>query len=136
MKRLTTYVIVFLITYSMGLVTGLPPPDVRNDDTWLILISCVISGIFLGVGFAIGCNSKGHGYSRLRDFDSPSSTGITLKTLSLEGDGIDLKASFEKAMRARHLSSSSTRETLLLVNPKEVILYKIIGEVTNESSGF
>jgi len=51
-------------------------------------------------------------------------TGITLKTLSLEGDGIDFRASFEKAMKARHLPS---HETLLMVNPKEVVLYKIIG---------
>ena len=65
------------------------------------------------------------GYNKLNDFDDLSSlAGITLKTLSLEDDGIDFKASFEKAMKARHLTF---RETLLMVNPKEVVLYKIIG---------
>ena len=94
----------------------------QSDDKWLILISCVLSGIVLGVGFAVGCSSKG--YSKIKDFDSQM-TGITLKTLSLEGDGIDLKSSFDRAMRARHMTS---QETLLMVNPKEVILFKIIGE--------
>lgn len=50
-----------------------------------------------------------------------------MKTLSFEGDGItiDFRSSFEKAMQARHLPSN---EILLMVNPKEVVLYKIIGE--------
>ena len=34
------------------------PSPAAQDDTWLILLSCVLSGIILGVGFALGCYSN------------------------------------------------------------------------------
>jgi hypothetical protein len=37
-----------------------PPPNSfhQKDYTLLILLSCVLVGVFLGVIFAIGCNSQ------------------------------------------------------------------------------
>ena len=53
--------------------TRASPLPMQNGDSWLIIISCVLSGIILGVGFAIGCNRKGQEYSRIKDFDSSPS---------------------------------------------------------------
>jgi hypothetical protein len=52
--------------------------------------------------------------------------GIPLKTLSGGANyHVDFRECFERAMKARHLP---THESLLVINPKEIILSKIIGE--------
>lgn len=35
-----------------------PPDDYKSDYTFVILLACVLVGIMLGVGVAIGCVSK------------------------------------------------------------------------------
>jgi serine/threonine protein kinase len=58
--------------------------------------------------------------------ESSPLTGIQLQTLTIGGgDTIDFRACFERAMKARHLPS---HEFLLVINPREVVLNKIIGE--------
>ena len=52
--------------------------------------------------------------------------GIPLKTLSGGTNySVDFRECFERAMKARHLP---THESLLIINPKEIVLSKIIGE--------
>jgi hypothetical protein len=87
-------------------------------------------GVFLGVAFAIGCHSNG--YSKVgMDGDDDSSggelmMGIPLKTLSGgANNAVDFRDCFERAMKARHLP---THESLLIINPKEIVLSRIVGE--------
>ena len=122
-----------------GLVTSVAqvmiPYDFSGDDsifpssgyTYMLLSFGVFMGAILGVAFALGFRSKG--YLKLSDdgLENSMMMGIPLKTLS--GDpgenGLDFRKCFEKAMQARHLP---THESLLIINPREIVLSKIIGE--------
>ena len=99
-----------------------PVPD-SNGDTILILFSCVMVGIMLGAAFAFGYSTME--YTKVSDSDDNGMT-ISLKTLS---GGVvnnrEFRKCFAKAMKARHLPTS---ESLLIINPKEISLSKIIGE--------
>lgn len=103
----------------------------KNDRWTLVLMSCVASVVLLAVGFAIGCvHSKGLLISRNLSYqnieDSEEEAMISLKTLSGSHNAVvDFKECFERAMKARHLP---THENLLVINPKEVLLSKVIGE--------
>ena len=103
----------------------------QKDYTLLILLSCVMVGIFLGVAFAIGCHSGGYMKVVGNDEDEEGEAGneimgIPLKTLSGGANyNVDFRECFERAMKARHLP---THESLLIINPKEIMLSKIIGE--------
>ena len=103
-----------------------PRPFQPKDYTLLILLSCVMVGVMLGALFAICCNSQG--YTRI-DSDENNGEfmmGIPLKTLSGGANySVDFRECFERAMKARHLP---THESLLIINPKEIVLSKIIGE--------
>ncbi len=94
-------------------------------------MSCVASVVLLAVGFAIGCvHSKGLLISRDLSYqnieDSEEEAMISLKTLSGSHNAVlDFKDCFERAMKARHLP---THENLLVINPKEVLLSKVVGE--------
>lgn len=104
-------------------------PELENDYTFFILISCVLVGVFLGLTVAFGCRASGNNYNKPGNDDliESMSEGIPLKTLS--GDylstTVDFKECFERAMKARHLP---THESLLVINPKEIVLSRIIGE--------
>jgi serine/threonine protein kinase len=104
----------------------------QKDYTLLILVACVMVGIVLGVAFAIGCHSGG--YIKVVGGDEEDEEGvggeevmgIPLKTLSGGANyNVDFRECFERAMKARHLP---THESLLVINPKEIMLSKIIGE--------
>ena len=92
-----------------------------------------MTGVILGVVFAVRCHSS-YSYSRVKqvgdsmDDNEEILMTIPLKTLTAGGGGnnmVDFKLCFERAMRARHLP---THESLLIINPKEIVLSKIIGE--------
>ena len=105
-----------------------PPPNAfhQKDYTLLILLSCVLVGVFLGVVFAICCNSQGYTKVESDDNNGELMMGIPLKTLSGGANySVDFRECFERAMKARHLP---THESLLIINPKEIVLSKIIGE--------
>ena len=105
-----------------------PPPNSfhQKDYTLLILLSCVMIGVFLGVVFAICCNSQGYTKVDSDDSNGELMMGIPLKTLSGGANySVDFRECFERAMKARHLP---THESLLIINPKEIVLSKIIGE--------
>ena len=109
----------------------------QRDYTLLILLSCVLVGIFLGVTFAVGCHSRGYlkvvggtyedddddGGGAAGEGDGGELMGIPLKTLSGGANyNVDFRECFERAMKARHLP---THESLLVINPKEIILSKV-----------
>jgi hypothetical protein len=52
---------------------------------------------------------------------------VFVQTLTLALGELDLnfRESFERAMKARHLLS---QETLMVINPEEIVLNKIIGQ--------
>ena len=116
-----------------SMVNAQPPSASHAEDfTWLIVIACVLSGTILGLG--LGCYNQGNRqnspFSLTTDGEGEDTNllgGIQLKTLAGGGgvDSIDFRACVERAMLARHLPSA---ESLLIVNPKEVVLSKIIGE--------
>jgi len=109
------------------------------DYTFSIFIGCVVIAVILGLGFAIGFFHRKGYYSASRDsldinFEDYSDSrgifsGISLLTLTgasaTSVSTIQFKECFERAMLARHLP---TQETLLIINPKEIVLSKIIGE--------
>lgn len=126
--------------YSLtGLVTSVVqtfipniPPDTKDravvakkDYTLAILLSCLCVGIVLGISVAVSWSNSA-GYSRIDDHETGHALmSIPLKTLSGGADSIDLRRCFERAMIARHLP---THEILLIINPKEIVLSRIIGE--------
>jgi serine/threonine protein kinase len=80
--------------------------------------------------FAVGCYSSKYIKIEGQDDSDHEANGmmmsIPLKTLSGGASGIDFMHFFERAMKARHLS---TRESsLLVINPNEIVLSRIIGE--------
>lgn len=108
----------------------------RKDYTIFILFSCILVGVILGISFAVSFSSANSGgYSRIDNMlggsdGIDSETGgimlsIPLKTLSGGADNLDFRKCFERAMKARHLP---THEILLIINPKEIVLSRIIGE--------
>lgn len=110
-----------------------PQPQYSRDYTFIILLACVGVGVLLGLGFTIGCFTK-LAYPHSEDLaiyeasDPMSSLGqLSLKTLS-DGHGsvaVDFRDCFERAMKIRHLPAY---EALVIINPKEIILSRIIGE--------
>lgn len=110
-----------------------PDSDSQKDYTFFILISCVLVGVFLGVTVTFGCRFSGYTKIPTSDLENQDEGGvprggIPLKTLSGDGlntSGVDFKECFVKAMKARHLP---THESLLVINPKEIVLSRIIGE--------
>jgi hypothetical protein len=95
----------------------------------LIFFAAVLSGLALGLGLAISYyNQRGlRGlYSLIPNFTDLTYHEISLTTLSgSAGEYIDFRHMFEKAMRARHLPSP---ENLMVIDPGEISLSKIIGE--------
>jgi len=108
--------------------------ELPKDYTFLILVGCVGMGIMLGLGFAVGCFGR-RGYTLLPNSLDPDfkgngnmAGGLSLTTLSgsgVYGATVDFKECFKRAMAARHLP---THEALLIINPKEIVLSRIIGE--------
>jgi hypothetical protein len=108
----------------------LPAIVIKKDARWaIILLACIAALILVGLGFTIGIfRSKSFlafSYQALMT-ESQSEPMISLKTLSGDNNEVlDFKECFERAMKARHLP---THENLLVINPKHVLLSKIIGE--------
>lgn len=116
----------------------LPPHDLNRDTdyTFLILFACVGLGILLGLSFTVSCFYRSQEEANINNItlanyrgkedSGQSSGGISLRTLSDGyGNAMDFKECFERAMKTRHLS---TYETLIMINPKEIMLNRIIGE--------
>jgi hypothetical protein len=105
----------------------------KYDFTLVILLLCVGLGVCMGLCFTMSCYSRPPHYpsdidgendeNNLENVKPPS---ISLTTLSDgAGNAVDFKECFERAMKFRHLP---TYETLIIINPKEILLSKIIGE--------
>jgi hypothetical protein len=64
--------------------TPTPPPNSfqEKDYTLLILLSCVMAGVVLGVVFAVGCHSQSYVKVGSDDDNGELMMGIPLKTLS------------------------------------------------------
>jgi hypothetical protein len=103
------------------------------DYTFMILLACVGIGIFIGLCFTLSCFSRfsyppDPSFLDDENLSAESQVPMSLKTLSADGQGgnaVDFKECFERAMKFRHLP---TYETLIIINPKEILLSKIIGE--------
>lgn len=118
----------------------LPEPHPRSFNyTFLIVVGCVGMGILLGLIFAIGCLSRqGFQYAWLPGSFGPDykaddlssgmlGGGLSLTTLSGGAPGAlaDFKLCYERAMASRHLP---IHDTLLIINPKEIVLSCVIGQ--------
>jgi serine/threonine protein kinase len=117
------------------------PKTIRTDYAFLVVAGGIGMGIVLGLVMAIGCLSRsgfqfvtlpanigrfGGGGGATKP-ESPFGSGMSLTTLSGNAPGAlaDFRICFERAMSARHLP---THETLLIINPQEIVLSRIIGE--------
>ena len=106
-------------------------PIVHHDEdyTFFVLLGCVALGAILGLSLTYSCLYRTHEKDFMLLHPIPSynpSMGIPLKALSGDYENaIDFKMCFERAMKNRHLS---TYETLLIINPNEILLSRIIGE--------
>jgi hypothetical protein len=117
----------------------LTPITASTDYTYIVVISCIGVGLILGAG--IICTCMGYSTFVTKPFTKPPDeftdnttvAGVELGPMSLNTltDGqngtnaLDFKESFERAMKTRHLP---TYETLVIINPKEILLSRIIGE--------
>jgi hypothetical protein len=107
-----------------------------QNSTLLILIACVFTGIVIGIAVAIFFGKRRYYYAPIPDFEDldkgPRSPTSEIPLTYLSGgtghsDSIDFQKHFERAMKARHLPFN---ERMLIVDPKEITLVKIIGEGT------
>ena len=113
--------------------TPAPPPSIRTDYAFLVVVGGVGMGIVMGLVLAIGCCTRqGFQFVSLPSNlggkpEGGFSAGLSLTTLSggTPGALADFRICFERAMAARHLP---THETLLVINPQEIVLSRIIGE--------
>lgn len=106
-------------------------PSVKPDDTFAILLSCVGLGVVIGLLFTVTFYRK-FPYLDHADYEYHGPDGnvasISLKTLTSGENSatpVNFKECFDRAMKTRHLP---TYETLVIINPKEIMLSKIIGE--------
>ena len=124
-----------------ALIPEIPPHHViPTYDTFFVVFGCVGVGIALGLIFALGCCTKGFhvpyynyffriGNNNLENGQDSPNRGMSLLMLS-GGEHTanalqEFRLCFDRAMSARHLP---THETLLIINPKEIVLSKIIGK--------
>eukprot|EP00602_Paraphysomonas_sp_CaronLab_P007860 CAMPEP_0185032518 /NCGR_PEP_ID=MMETSP1103-20130426/20669_1 /TAXON_ID=36769 /ORGANISM="Paraphysomonas bandaiensis, Strain Caron Lab Isolate" /LENGTH=964 /DNA_ID=CAMNT_0027568451 /DNA_START=200 /DNA_END=3094 /DNA_ORIENTATION=+ len=131
-----------LVTSVSQLIVEVPhysPPDpqpvaysqMMSLTSWILLGSAILIGIFLGIVFTIRCSK--HPYFRIPIHDvggddvllADDNAEVSLEVLGGSSTDIDLRQCFAKATQARHLT---TNETLVMIDPKEIILSKIIGE--------
>jgi serine/threonine protein kinase len=118
-----------------------PPVIVSTDYTYVVVISCIGVGLILGAGIICTCMGYGSVPFVTKPFTKPNNDDtdeiavarvelgpMPLNTLTDGQNGtnsLDFKETFERAMRTRHLP---TYETLVIINPKEILLSRIIGE--------
>eukprot|EP01035_Chromulina_nebulosa_P017610 gene17610-23184_t len=133
---LVTSVVQLLIPIDV-IPTPMPVPNPSDNFTEknrLFLIFISFSFLFGGiVGLIVlrkrSTDSNDNNSFKSNDLSinlSDNIGSIRLTTLSgSENNNVDFRACFERAMHARHLP---THESLLIINPKEVVLSKIIGE--------
>lgn len=109
-------------------------PEGRRDYTFVVIIACIGVGLIMGAGIICTCMSFSAKFptnDNDNDDDMPGADvsigAISLKTLSdgQSGNAVDFKECFERAMKTRHLP---TYETLVIINPKEILLSRIVGE--------
>ena len=84
----------------------------------------------LGILFTVRCSKNPYFPIPSQDEDEPLDPDLEMHQISLETLGgsrsdINLKDCYHRAMKARHLVSD---ETLVVINPEEIILSDIIGE--------
>lgn len=119
------------------------PVQITTDYTYIVVISCIGIGLILGAGIICTCMGYGNtgdkredgqddnGDEENEDVSAPGKVElgpISLKTLTdgqTGNNALDFKECFERAMKTRHLP---TYETLVIINPKEILLSRIIGE--------
>jgi len=113
-----------------------PPPSIRTDYAFLAMVGAAGMGIVIGLVFAIGCCTK-QGFefvyipANFSASDTPveASAGTGMPLITLSGNSTaalaDFRICFERAMSARHLP---THESLIIINPQEIMLSRIIGE--------
>lgn len=122
------------------------PVPVNGDYTYVVVISCIGVGLVLGAGMICTCMGVGNLSWKLHtateedegdveesdektSANEPTLGPLSLKTLTDSGQAggtsLDFKECFERAMKTRHLP---TYETLVIINPKEILLSRIIGE--------
>lgn len=137
-KGLVTSVSHVLLPYQADQPISMPIGPVSNKRdyyTILILTCSVLAGVILGLGVAAGYYSNKTSYSAIPTIDIDNENdnngevkvGMSLMTLTdvRQPDYVDFKDCFERAMRARHLP---THESLFVINPKEIVLSRVIGE--------
>lgn len=95
------------------------------EDYMSLVVMCglFIVGV-LGVFLANYCYKSSWAYELVDSDDHPSNFNLSLKMLG-QGNESKLGHIFNEAMKARHLP---THETLLLIDPNDIILAHIIGE--------
>lgn len=124
----------------MQLVIAMPrvsPPNplpIQDDtfsvSTWIMIGLCIFIGILLGILFTVRCSKNP--YFRIPTGETDENLGydgedepqVSLEALGGQGD-LDLKTCYARAMKARHMTAD---EALVMIDPGEVILSKIIGE--------
>lgn len=105
----------------------LTPP--KSGASYSVIAAYFLTlGTLVGIALAVLCNR--HIWDVLLDRDTK---GIALDTLSHNGygstdDNRRIQISFEKAMRSRHIKDNPYK--IELIDPKEMILERIIGEGT------
>jgi serine/threonine protein kinase len=116
---------------------GPPSPEVVIIDRGHAVLLLASFAILLAAVIGLVIFRQRQGYSPVSGLDdetvagrdkTKASAGLTFPLTTLSGGmdhSVDFRASFERAMHARHLPS---HESLLIIDPSEVILSKAIGE--------
>ena len=121
-----------------------PVPKVNDRYTFALLFACVLVGVLMGLVCAIagimkvprengeGDGAELDGANGSKDAMKMMMSGIPLTTLTnRQTNSSDFRECFERAMKARHLPA---HESLLIINPKEIVLSKIIGDLPTPST--
>jgi len=100
------------------------PGGVTQDYTWMVVTTCMLVGIGLGVLSAFFCHY--HTYVPWLRAIAEGKQGIALQTLSYGvAPDLDIAESYNRGMQARHLGNA---HSLTIIDPSEIVLHNIIGE--------
>ncbi|CAM9802571.1 unnamed protein product, partial [Scytosiphon promiscuus] len=109
------------------------PGQEDNDNHALLMamvLACMTIGVCLGAGMAFVCHQQEFMNLPWLKHMVEGRNGISLTTLAgphglMSGADAEFRLRFDRAMRARHLMKG---HNLNIINPKEIMLHKIIGE--------